>query len=144
MGIFNQLSSLVGNKPQTAPPEAEPAKKVLIVEDDKYLRDVYSELLRSEGFLVVTAENGVLGLQAVVSQKPDAVLLDLMMPLMDGKTMLHQMRAMEGFKRTPVLILTNAGDSDLMRETQSDNANAFLIKANITPDEIVKRIKTFI
>jgi len=148
MGFLKKLSSLVGSTPPTKPLPAgvtTPPKKILIVEDDTYLRDVYSELIKSEGFAVITAENGQLGLQTVVSQKPDLVLLDLMMPVMDGKSMLHQMRSMEEFKKTPVIVLTNAGDADNMRETQFyDNANAFLIKANITPDEIITRIKTFL
>ena len=147
MGFLNKLSSLFGNTAKTNIPVAPttPVKKVLIVEDDKYLRDVYSELIKSEGYNVLTAENGQIGLQTVLSQKPDIILLDLMMPVMDGKTMLHQLRSMEEFKKTPVVILTNAGDAESMRQTQFfDNANAFLIKSNITPDDIVKEIKTFV
>lgn len=148
MGLFDKLSSLVGNKTvinsANAPKAAPPPKKILIAEDDKYLRDFYSELLTGEGFNVVTAENGIQGLEMIKSQKPDIVMLDLMMPIMDGKTMLHQMRAIPEFKKTPVIVLTNAGDADNIRQTQFfDNANDFLIKSNVTPDEILARIKTF-
>jgi CheY-like chemotaxis protein len=140
------LDKLVGNsktKQVTAP--LAPPKKVIVVEDDKELRDFYSELLTSEGFVVLTAENGQLGLQTITAQKPDLVLLDLMMPVMDGKMMLHKMRNIPEFAKTPVIILTNAGDADNMRQTQYfDNANAFLIKANVSPEEIINRVKTFI
>jgi two-component system response regulator MprA len=147
MGLFNKLTSLVGNKQPdaslTPPPPATP-KKVLIVEDDKDIRDFYSDLLTSEGYTVVTAENGQIGLDAVQSQKPDIVMLDLMMPVMDGKTMLHRMRQIPEFAKTPVMVLTNAGDAENIRDTKFfDNANDFLIKANVVPDEILRRIKSF-
>lgn len=141
------LDKLVGNSQNKniQPATVAPPKKVIIVEDDKELRDFYSELLTSEGFTTLTAENGQIGLQTIMAQKPDLVLLDLMMPVMDGKMMLHKMRGIPEFAKTPVIVLTNAGDADNMRQTQYfDNANSFLIKANVTPDEIVSRVKTFL
>jgi CheY-like chemotaxis protein len=143
MGIFDSLSNLLGNKQSSATPA--PSKKILIVEDDKELRDFYTELLTTEGFSVTTAENGQLGLDAVTSQKPDLVLLDLMMPVMDGKTMLHTIREMPEFKTTPVIVLSNAGDADSIRQTKFfDNANDFLIKSNIAPNELINKIRTYI
>lgn len=148
MGLFDKLSSLV-NKTENQNPQIQlqtppQPKKVLVVEDDTYLRDFYAELLTGEGFIVVTAQDGVEGLKTAIAQKPDIVLLDLMMPIMDGKTMLHRMRAIPKFEKTPVIILTNAGDADNIRQTKFfDNANDFLIKSNVTPDEILARIKTF-
>jgi DNA-binding response OmpR family regulator len=148
MGIFDSLSNLLGSKQNNTAsslPEAAPLKKVLVVEDDKDLRDFYAELLTSEGFAVITAENGQLGLDAVTSQKPNLVLLDLMMPVMDGKTMLHSMREIPEFKTTPVIVLSNAGDADSIRQTKFfDNANDFLIKSNIAPNDLIQKIKTFI
>jgi DNA-binding response OmpR family regulator len=143
---MNFLKSLFGNKEQTSTPTTPaPVKKIVIVEDDKYLRDFYAELLTSEGFSISTAENGQLGLQTIIAQKPNLVLLDLMMPVMDGKTVLHQMRQLPEFKTTPVIILTNAGTADNIRETKLfDNANEFLVKSNITPDELLNTIRTFI
>jgi CheY-like chemotaxis protein len=143
MGIFDSLSNLLGNKQSSVTPA--PSKKILIVEDDKELRDFYTELLTTEGFSITTAENGQLGLEAVTSQKPDLVLLDLMMPVMDGKTMLHTMREMPEFKTTPVIVLSNAGDADSIRQTKFfDNANDFLIKSNIAPNELINKIRTYI
>ena len=143
MGIFDSFSNLLGNKQSSA--TTAPSKRILIVEDDKELRDFYTELLTSEGFTVTTAENGQLGLDAVTSQKPDLVLLDLMMPVMDGKTMLHTMREIPEFKNTPVIVLSNAGDADSIRQTKFfDNANDFLIKSNIAPNELINKIRTFI
>jgi CheY-like chemotaxis protein len=68
-----------------------------------------------------------------------------MMPVMDGKTMLRTLRGLPGFEKLPVIILTNAGDIDSIRETKLfGNANAFLIKANVTPQDIVQNIRTYI
>jgi DNA-binding response OmpR family regulator len=146
MGFFD---SILGKKdsgqpaPQAAPPAT--AKKVLIVEDDAYIRDAYAETLRGEGFEVITAENGQLGLEAVKTQKPNLLLLDLMLPIMDGKQLLHEVREIPEFKTLPVIILTNAGTADNIKETKFyNNANDFLIKTNVTPADIVTKVKTFI
>jgi DNA-binding response OmpR family regulator len=144
MGLFDKLSSLVDSNNSSSTSQNRQPKKILVVEDDKDLRDFYSELLKSEGFTVEVAENGEAGLATLMSQKPDIVLLDLMMPVMDGKTMLHKMRETPEFQKTPVIILTNAGDADNIRQTKFfDNANDFLIKSNITPDDLLKKIRTF-
>lgn len=142
MGLLDKLVGNSDDKKVATPVTVAPQKKVIIVEDDKELRDFYSELLSSEGFTVLTAENGQIGLQTITEQHPDLVLLDLMMPVMDGKMMLHKMRNIPEFAKTPVIVLTNAGDADNMRQTQFfDNASAFLIKANVNPEEIVNRVK---
>lgn len=140
------LDNLLQKKSQPDTPTITPAqntaKKILVVEDDAYLRDFYVELLRGEGYEIFTAENGQAGYDTVVFQKPNLVLTDLMMPIMDGKQMLHKIRQLPEFKDLPVIILTNAGSADNIKETRLyDNANDFLIKANVQPEEIVKKIK---
>lgn len=146
MGI---LDTILGKKdqgqtqPQTNAASAK--KKVLIVEDDGYIRDAYAEIIRGEGFDVITADNGQAGLDMVTSQKPNLVLLDLMLPIMDGKQMLHKVREIPEFRTLPVIVLTNAGTADNEKETKFyDNASDFLIKANVTPGDIVAKIKSFI
>ena len=136
--IFGKQTDTLNKNSGAAP------KKVLVVEDDKDLRDFYCELLTSEGFEVSIAKDGQSGLETVISQKPNLVLLDLMMPIMDGKTMLRKMRDIPEFKQTPVIILTNAPDADFIRQAQYFQANDVLIKANITPDVIITRINNFI
>jgi DNA-binding response OmpR family regulator len=143
MGFFDNI---LGKK-DSGQPSAQKAvaKKVLIVEDDGYIRDAYAEMLRSEGFEVITAENGQAGLEAVKANKPNLILLDLMLPIMDGKQMLHAVREIPEFKTLPVIVLTNDGTAESMKETKFyNNANDFLIKANVTPADIVAKVKTFI
>ena len=150
MGFLGNLQALFGKKNQpevppgtpdnvVAPNLGVPQKKVLIVEDEKLLANALESKFKHENFQVFKAENGQLGLDMAVANKPDVILLDLMMPVMDGKTMLHKLREMEQFKFLPVVVLTNAGEVDNMRETKTfDNASAFLIKSNVNPDDIVQ------
>src|SRR5688572_2013156 len=109
MGILNNIKSLISSNPPSAPqPGAVPAapvasKKVLIVEDEKMLGDALTVKLTRAGFQVLRAENGQAGLDLVNSQKPNIVLLDLMMPVMDGKTFLEKLRGIPEFKALPVI-----------------------------------------
>jgi len=134
MGIFDNFKALFQppNSPQQDnTPVAKPTnqKKIVIVEDEKILADALGIKLEHEGFQILKAENGQTGLDMIKQNKPDAVLLDLMMPVMDGKTMLRKLREIPEFKFTPVVVLTNAGEVDNIKETKEyDNAAAFLIK----------------
>ena len=108
-------------------------------------REFYGELMNDQGYEVYTAENGQIALQMAIEKKPDLLILDIMMPIMDGKAMLHELRKIPQFKLLPVIILTNAGDTDTMRETQRyENADAFLIKSNVTPQEVIDKVKFLI
>lgn len=146
MGFLNDVQTLFGKKnaspsavPQTEASLGVRQKKVLIVEDEKLLANALESKFKHENFAVFKAENGQQGLDMAVANKPDIILLDLMMPVMDGKTMLHKLREMPDFKFLPVVVLTNAGEVDNMRETKTfDNASAFLIKSNVNPEDIVQ------
>jgi DNA-binding response OmpR family regulator len=120
-------------------------KKILIVEDEKMLADALELKFKHEGFTVLKADNGQTGLNLVTSDKPDIILLDLMMPVMDGKTMLKKVREIPEFKYLPVIVLTNAGDVDSIRETKTFyDANEFLIKSNVSPEDIVKAVRDLV
>ncbi|SRR6266568_1895895 len=148
MGFLQNLQTLFGKKetaqnPNTgiAPGQTAPQKKVIIIEDEKVLADALEMKFTRENFAVLKAENGQIGLEMIQANKPDVVLLDLMMPVMDGKTMLHKLREIQEFKHLPVVVLTNAGDVENIKQTkQYDNASAFLIKSNINPDDVVQLV----
>ena len=145
MGVLDNLQVIFGKKkvddlqkPAT-PQSAGQKKKILIVEDEKLLANALELKFLHENFEVFKAENGQVGLEMAQAKSPDIILLDLMMPVMDGKTMLHQLRQIPKFQYLPVIVLTNAGEIDNVRETKFyDNASEFLIKANVNPDDIVK------
>ena len=141
MGLFDNTKILFGIKNEPAK-ETPPPKKILIVEDEKSLGDSLETKLKEEKFIVLRAENGEAGLKTAVSEKPDVVVLDLVMPVMDGKTMLHELRKIPGFEKLPVIVLTNVGTVDNMRDTKFyDGASDFLIKTNVTLNEVASRVK---
>src|SRR5579864_1012843 len=142
MSVIEDVKTILGkpSKPQTK--KSEPLKKVLIIEDDAILVEMYKDKFVHEGFAVITAKNGKEGLEKTLDQKPNIILLDLMMPVMSGNVMLKKLREFPQFKKLPVIVLTNAGQVDNIRETQRyDNACEFLIKSNVSVDEIVKKVK---
>lgn len=116
--------------------------KILIVEDDNSIRVLYQTKLVNSGFEVQTAENGELGLEVAKKFVPDMILLDVMMPVMNGFEMLKRLRKVKGFEETPVIILSNFGEVDQMTEGFTTGATDYLIKAEHTPSDVVDIVKT--
>ena len=117
-------------------------KTVLIVEDEVVLSNILKDKLEGENFLVSTAKNGEEGLSTALNTKPDLILLDIIMPKMDGIEMLKKMREDAWGKNVRVLLLTNDSNPDHMRESLKDNAVDYLIKSDWNLDEVVKKIRT--
>jgi DNA-binding response OmpR family regulator len=146
MGFIDNIKVLAGQKkfPEKPRPTTHllTPKKVLIVEDEKPLADTLETEFENAGFAVIKAENGQVGLDLVKSEKPGLVILDLLMPVMDGKIMLRRMREIPQFRHTPVIVLTNAGEIENIRETQTySGAEEFLIKSNVSMEEIIVKAK---
>lgn len=140
--IIDDIKVLIGDQ-DGKKIEIQPPKKVLIVEDEKPLADILETRLKEEGFEVIKAVNGEEGLKILIKFNPNVILLDLMMPVMDGRVMLRKLRDMPKFRHLPVIVLTNAGETDNIRETQRySDAVYFLIKSNVTMDKIVETIKS--
>lgn len=118
--------------------------KILIVEDDQTLRDMYSAKFVSEDFEVIQAENGVDGLAMAKSKKPAAILLDVMMPKLDGFATLKELKADKSLKKIPVVMLTNLGQEEDIKKGKELGAADYFVKANQTPAEIVAKVKVLI
>lgn len=147
MGLLDNLQILSGKKkiPVTPLPRITPKRTILIVEDEKPLATVLADRFAREEFNVLTATNGQEGLAMTIAHKPDIVLLDLLMPVMDGKVMLAKVRELPEFKTLPVVVLTNAGEVENIRQTKTlHDAISFMIKSNVTLDQIVERVKLII
>lgn len=117
---------------------------LLIVEDEKILINTLEEKLVSEGFEVLKASDGGEGLKLALSKHPDLILLDLLMPKVDGLTMLKELRKDSWGKNASVIILTNVESSDKVAETASlgfGNMFEYMLKTNWSLDEMVSRIK---
>jgi len=118
-------------------------KKVLMVEDDPAMREIVVHTLQTHGFEVKEAENGQRGLDLINSDKPDIVLLDLMMPEMDGFQVLEQIRANPDAKiaGTPIIILSNLWSNKDILRTKALKVEAYLVKAYFTTEEILNKVK---
>lgn len=117
------------------------AKKILIVEDEISLQSSIKEFLLMEEFEVVTASDGEMGVKMIKSEKPDLVLLDVILPKKDGFGVLAEVKANEETKKIPVILLTNLEGADDVDRAFSFGVNAYLVKANYRLEEIVVKIK---
>lgn len=121
-----------------------PKNKVLIVEDESSLRNALHDKFVREGFLVFEAKDGEVGLSVALKEKPDVILLDMMMPKMDGITMLHQLRLKNDWgKKVPVLLLTNVSSDDkrMLKEVQDDGLSYYLVKSDWSISKLVVRVR---
>lgn len=119
---------------------AEQKPKIAIIEDDLAIVQMYRMKFESEGFEVKTAGDGKTGLRLIEDFQPDIVLLDLMMPVMDGMEMLKQMRRNEWGKDKKVVILTNMGQSEITEDAKQYDIEDFIVKADMTPRQVFERV----
>jgi len=116
--------------------------KVVIIEDDLAISQMYRIKFEAEGYEVETAENGVLGLALIEKFSPDIILLDLMMPEMNGDEMLDKLRGKPWGRTVKVVILTNMGEQEAPPTLKALNVSAFIVKADMTPRQVAELVKT--
>lgn len=125
--------------------KTEPQKiKILIVEDEVSLRRALLDKFTREGFEVFEAKDGEIGLAVALQEQPHVILLDMMMPKVDGIAMLHQLRLQnEWSKHVPVLLLTNVSSADkrILKEVQEDDLAQYLIKSDWPISKLVERVR---
>lgn len=116
-------------------------KVLLLVEDDPLMLRMYEKIFEFEGYSVDTAKNGLEGLSKAKSQKPVAILLDIMMPKMNGIEMLKRLKSDDDTNSIPVIVLTNLSGTQEAIEAKSLGAAKFVVKSEYEPKEIVKIVK---
>lgn len=116
-------------------------KKILIVEDDRYISKMYQLKLSLEGYEVEVAENGRQGVDKVKEFMPDIMLLDLLMPELDGFEVLKIVKGDEATKNIPVLIMSNLGQEDHIQKGMGMGAVGYIVKSQYTPSKVVETIK---
>lgn len=117
---------------------------VLVIEDDEIINKTYSEELRAYGLVVFSAWNGREGLALALKEKPDIILLDIMMPVMDGLTMMDKLRAADEYGKTvPVILLTNRSpdEEDVLQAVRKNEPEYFLVKSDWKIDQVIVKIK---
>lgn len=115
--------------------------KIAIVEDDLAISQMYRLKFEAEGYEVAVAENGQVGLELIKNFAPDVVLLDMMMPQMNGDEVLRQMRTSDWGKDTIVLILTNMGKEEAAKSLEALHVHSYIVKAEMTPKQVAQRVK---
>ena len=116
--------------------------KVLLIEDDKMIIDMYTLKFTQEGYEVFQAENGKDGLASALKNKPDVILLDIILPQMDGFSVLKELKEDNDLKNKPVILLTNLGQDGDVKKGLELGATDYLIKANFTPQQVVDKVKS--
>ncbi len=115
--------------------------KILIVEDDRYISKMYQLKLSLEGYTVVVAENGREGVDKIKEFMPDIILLDILMPELDGFEVLNIVKNDEATKNIPILIMSNLGQEDHIQKGMSLGAIGYIVKSQYTPSKVVETIK---
>ena len=119
----------------------EKKSKILLVEDDNFLVEMYTTKFELEGFEVISAEDGQKGLDMIKREEPDIILLDILMPKMDGFAVLDALKKDKTTVDIPVILLTNLGQKDDVKKGFEKGAVGYLIKAHFMPSEVVDKIK---
>lgn len=117
---------------------------ILIIEDDYFMRDLYQKELGKAGYTVETAADGADGLVQASNLKPDLILLDIMLPKLNGLDLLRTLKTKDETKNIPVLLLTNLGQESVIKEGFQLGAEGYFIKTSYTPFQIIEEIKKIV
>ncbi len=119
-------------------------KKILIIEDDTAISKMYQTSLKNDGYEVVAADDGDAGLEMAKKEKPDLILLDIILPKMDGFAVLEGLKKESGIKNIPVIMLTNLGQEEDKERGKKLGAKDYIVKADFTPMQVSEKIKKYI
>lgn len=115
--------------------------KILLVEDDTFLLGMYASKFELEGFKVALAEDGEKALRLAAKEAPDAILLDIILPKLDGLKVLEQLKKNASTAKIPVIMLTNLSQREEIEKGLKMGAKDYLIKAHFMPTEVVEKVK---
>lgn len=118
-------------------------QKILLIEDEEMLANMYETKFKNEGFNIKKALDGETGLKMALEDKPDIILLDIIMPKLDGFSVLRSLKDSVKTKDVPVILLTNLGQDEDVKKGTAMGAAGYLVKANLTPAEVVDKVKDY-
>jgi two-component system alkaline phosphatase synthesis response regulator PhoP len=119
-------------------------KKILIIEDEKILAEMYKEKLEMEGFEVALAFDVKEGIEMAKKEKPDLILLDILLPVENGVSFLRKQKEDKEISEIPVIAFSNYDDPRTKKEAMELGVKEYLIKTNYTPSEIIEKIKKYL
>ena len=117
------------------------SKKILFVEDESTLQKTFGEILKQEGYEMISALDGEIGLRLAKTKKPDLILLDLILPKVHGFEVLKKLKEDEETKNIPVIVLTNLEGIGDVEKAIELGATTYLVKANYSLEEVIEKIK---
>lgn len=123
---------------------ADSFKSILLVDDDLTLREMYSERLKAEGFVVEMAMDGEEALNKATEMHPNIILLDIMMPKINGLDVLKKLREQEGTKTIPVIVLTALIQDREKMESITRGADDYIVKSETMPGEVIEKVKNLL
>ena len=115
-------------------------KKILYIEDSENFKRIYGDRLTRDGFDLHYASNGREGLEKVKAEKPDLVILDMVMPEMSGEEMLTALRALPEFEKLPVLVMSVLDQTELVKKMNNLSIEGYLIKGVVSPNQMCEKI----
>ena len=130
--------------PKPAPAPAAKKLKILIIDDDAFISGMYATRLTNDGYQVVTALDGALGIAAAAKEKPDVILCDVLMPNLDGFETLKRLKEDPALKAIPVMMLTSMGQKEDVARGLEMGAADYMVKTNTLPIDASDKIKKLI
>ena len=115
--------------------------KVLIVEDDVYISEMYKIKFESENYETIIINDGTKIIEIIEHKTPDIILLDIVMPVMDGFDVLKMIKSNEKYRKIPVIMLTNLSQKESIEKGFELGAVSYIVKSHFTPSEVVKKVK---
>ena len=117
------------------------SKIILIIEDDSFLQGLEATKLQKEGYKIMVAKDNIEAFKTLEETKPDLILLDLMLPGVDGFAVLKQIRESKNFAKIPVIVFSNLSEEKDIEKAKRLNISEFMIKSNFTLDELAETVK---
>jgi DNA-binding response OmpR family regulator len=130
--------------PTPSTPSAASNATILLIDDDNSIRTTYQMTFEAKGFHVLQAADGKAGLALAQEQHPDIIILDLMMPVMDGKQFLKAARHDETLKNTPIIVCTALLEDIEKQEIMGLGATEYLVKTDVDPDHLVSKVQSLL
>ena len=124
--------------------DTAPKKKIVVAEDDKFLSNAYRVKLTKEGFDVKMVADGQELMNLLQKEKPDLIILDLLMPIKDGFEALKEIKANTSLKNIPIIIASNLGQKNDIDQGKALGASDYIIKSDLSLEDLVTKIKSFL
>ena len=124
--------------------KTQSTKKILVVEDEEYIRDLYVQILQKEGYLVDAATDGEEAYMKISKKEYDLILLDIILPKIDGLQVLEKLRKEAKKISAPVVLLTNLSQEGVVAKAMDYGVRGYMVKSDLTPSDILTEVRGYL